>query len=638
MSGWRAMASAAWHRLPLLASRAPRWLLLCTAFACGSTLVHAAPAGEPQLMTLHRAQLIDALPGGAQARRTIELPLHWDVTYRRSGRAELVLPFRLPPDAAAPSGPYTLFITRLGNAYEIELNGVVLQTSGAIDTPRHRWSAKQPVTLNFPSDLLRAGDNELRVRLRADYGRRGGMSPVLLGPMRLVIPHAEAQERWRVVLPQAASVFSLMVAFFCAVLWWQQRDPLYAWAGLGETLWAVVVADSVVETAPLPWPAWGFTLVLLRALWVWTLYAIAEQVFGQRSRAERWTLLVVLAAIPLTIPAAIALQSALPLRLGHFALGAVWLVVIVRLARLATRQPSSDRVLLVIALAACLLAGVRDMIAARWDATLYDEPAWVKVMAPLIGMVVMWIVSVRFRRARAEVVELNATLAERVRQKECELRESFQRLSLAERSRAVAAERERILRDMHDGVGANLATAMRQLESGRAAPADLAAMLRESLDQLKLAIDAMNLPAGDVNALLASLRYRLQPRIEGAGLALHWDVAALPPWPAGDDTAMRHLQFLLLEAISNALQHAGARRLLLGAHVEDAQIEISLADDGCGIGERSAREPRTMRERAAAIGAELRIESLSPGTRVRLRLPVPAGATQASWPAAGLQA
>jgi signal transduction histidine kinase len=247
-----------------------------------------------------------------------------------------------------------------------------------------------------------------------------------------------------------------------------------------------------------------------------------------------------------------------------------------------------------------------------------DRAQFIEV--PLIGVAVMWIVSVRLRRARAQVVELNATLSEHARQKERVLRHWFERLAAAERARAVARERETILRDMHDGVGANLATAMRQLESGKAVPAEVAGMLRESLDQLKLSIDAMNLPSGDVNALLASLRYRLQPRIENAGLALRWDVAALPIWRPPGDGAMRHLQFLLLEAISNALQHADARALALGARTGHGAIEITLDDDGCGIDEGRASGPRTMRERAAAIDAVLSVEPLTPGTRVRVVL------------------
>src|SRR6185436_5295542 len=85
-----------------------------------------------------------------------------------------------------------------------------------------------------------------------------------------------------------------------------------------------------------------------------------------------------------------------------------------------------------------------------------------------LGLTIMWVVSKRFRLARAEALQLQESLAQRVQQKESELRESFERLSQLERARAVTAERERILRDMHDGVGANLATAMRQLESGTA--------------------------------------------------------------------------------------------------------------------------------------------------------------------------
>jgi signal transduction histidine kinase len=158
-------------------------------------------------------------------------------------------------------------------------------------------------------------------------------------------------------------------------------------------------------------------------------------------------------------------------------------------------------------------------------------------------------------------------------------------------------------------------------------------MLRESLDQLKLSIDAMNLPNGDVNALLASLRYRLQPRIENAGLLLRWDVEALPHWQPPNEAAMRHLQFLLLEAVSNALQHAGAATLSFGAREAQGGIEITLADDGCGIDD-AARGLRTMRERAAAISAELHVEALAPGTQVRVRLPLHAG-THVEAPLAG---
>jgi hypothetical protein len=251
---------------------------------------------------------------------------------------------------------------------------------------------------------------------------------------------------------------------------------------------------------------------------------------------------------------------------------------------------------------------------------LVAAPGPVKLVALLAAVATMAMGAIRLQRVRAEVSRLNARLAAQARQRERDLRGWFECLTAAERARAVAAERERILRDMHDGVGANLAAAMRQLESGTVAPGEVATLLRESLDQLKLTIDAMSLPPGDVNALLASLRWRLGPRIEQAGLAVQWDVDALPLWRAPCDDAMRHLQYLLLEAMSNALQHASAATLWVGARAQPDGIRISVADDGRGIDATSAPRLRTMRERAAAIGAGLRVECAAPGTRVHVLL------------------
>lgn len=583
-------------------------------------------AAQEPVVTLDRAVLTFIPAGGSpQARGTVSLPLHWDVAYvGDSGRAELHLAFDSPPAWQGRHEPFTLYIPRLGSAYEVRLNGTLLAQAGVMDKRGDRWSAKQPVALQFPASLLQPR-NELHLSLRVDAGRRSGLSVLQVGPARALAPEVARSELVRVNLPQAAAVFSLLVAAFCALLWWQQRDPLYAWAGLGEALWAVAVADTVIEAAPLPWPWWGLTVLMSRALWSWSLFAVAEQVYGPRPRAERIALLSLIASVPVLVVVAMLLRSSLPLvafQIGHFML---WTVIMAGLLRRTLAEPTSERVLFLLAILACVLAGVRDMVAARWSAELYDESAWIKYVATLVGATVMWIVSMRFRQARRDVLQLNRSLSERVVRKEHELRESFARLAEVERSRAVLAERERILRDMHDGVGAHLATAMRQLEGGRAPPEEVARTLRESMEHLKLSIDAMSLPPGDVNALLASLRYRLQPRIESAGVALGWQVEALPTWPGGHDEAMRHLQFLLLEAISNCLQHAAASCLTLSARHEQGQIVLSLRDDGRGLGEIGARDQgrglRSMRERAAAIGAELQVAAADPGTDVRVLLP-----------------
>ena len=231
---------------------------------------------------------------------------------------------------------------------------------------------------------------------------------------------------------------------------------------------------------------------------------------------------------------------------------------------------------------------------------------WTMWAALLAGMAVLAIAGQRFQQARQQVVDLTTSLERRLNEREAKLAQQHEALRQLERTHAKSEERARILRDMHDGAGAHLITAMRQLEGGTASQAQVMQTLRESLDQLRLSVDAMSLPTGDVNALLASLRFRLEQRIRDSGLELQWDVDLLPLWPHCSDEAMGHLQHIIFEAISNVLQHAQATELRLSAHADARSITIRLRDNGMGKQDcANGNGLRTMQERADLIGASL---------------------------------
>jgi signal transduction histidine kinase len=213
-----------------------------------------------------------------------------------------------------------------------------------------------------------------------------------------------------------------------------------------------------------------------------------------------------------------------------------------------------------VALAAALnaAAGLRDLVVFRLS-DAYGEQTWLRYSSAAFGVTLAYIVLHRFRTASTKLRELSASLAARVAQKEAELAKTYGQMTETARKQARAAERTRILRDMHDGVGSHLSSAIRQLESGRAEPEQVLRTLRDSLDQLKLSIDAIHLPPGDLTALLANLRYRLEPRFAALDTELEWHVDDLPAVPGIDGGAMRQLQYMLFEALSNVLQHAQAR-------------------------------------------------------------------------------
>jgi signal transduction histidine kinase len=193
------------------------------------------------------------------------------------------------------------------------------------------------------------------------------------------------------------------------------------------------------------------------------------------------------------------------------------------------------------------------------------------------------------------------------------------------------AERGRIIRSMHDGVGSHITSAMRMVQCEPAdspARAEILNTLRDALDQLKLSIDALNQTPGDVAALLANMRYRLGPRFAVMGVELQWDVGLLPICHSLDAQAMNELQFMLLESLSNVLQHAHARVLRVEGHLsaggEAERVYVRLVDDGDGFDPATVQGSglATMRERAAAIGAQLRISSQPGRTAVEIQITV----------------
>lgn len=227
------------------------------------------------------------------------------------------------------------------------------------------------------------------------------------------------------------------------------------------------------------------------------------------------------------------------------------------------------------------------------------------------------------RKNAAQVQDLMANLLARVQKKEQALQQNYECMIQLMREQERASERARILRDMHDGVGSHISLAIRQLESGKASYGEVLQTLRDSLDQLKLSIDAMNLPLGDITALLANLRYRLEPRFKASDIELLWEVDQLPPLLRLDDKAMRQLQFMVFEALSNVLQHAKASVLHIKLRATlRGGARLLVTDNGCGFDPDRVKHRGlgSLRERAAVIDATLVIASAPGHTVVEIGL------------------
>ncbi|MEO6368218.1 MAG: ATP-binding protein [Steroidobacteraceae bacterium] len=214
---------------------------------------------------------------------------------------------------------------------------------------------------------------------------------------------------------------------------------------------------------------------------------------------------------------------------------------------------------------------------------------------------------------------------------QAELARSHSRQLLAQQREVVLNERQRMMAELHDGFGSQLLTSQRLLESGRIDSKAAGALLRECVVDLRLMVDAHEPAARNLATLLGMLRYRLQKRIQTAGIKLHWRIDELADADSLAGAQALDLLRILQEAISNVLQHAGAREIAVTTRRLPRELEIAVEDDGQGLDPVTAMEAGRgiagMRRRAARLGGELVIEEREGGgTALRIRLRWPLGA------------
>ena len=201
---------------------------------------------------------------------------------------------------------------------------------------------------------------------------------------------------------------------------------------------------------------------------------------------------------------------------------------------------------------------------------------------------------------------------------------------------AILTERNRLARELHDTLEQGLAGITLQLEavggSLDASPKtarqslDVARqMLRYSLEEARRSVMDLRSQALESRDLAGALRdLALQMTL---GTPVQAEVRVLGTPRPLDGSQEHHLLRIGLEALTNALKHAGAKRIDIEVHFRPEATELVVTDDGRGFGS-GAEGPGGqfgllgIRERVDKLGAVLRIDS-RPGEGTRLLVTVP---------------
>jgi signal transduction histidine kinase len=194
----------------------------------------------------------------------------------------------------------------------------------------------------------------------------------------------------------------------------------------------------------------------------------------------------------------------------------------------------------------------------------------------------------------------------------------------------VAGERERIMQDVHDGVGGQLVSALAMVEGGRSLDA-VGDVLRGALEDLRLVIDSLDPTEYDLLAVLGAVRARLEPRLGRHGVQMRWEVREVAPLPGfGPEMALQVMR-VVQEAVTNVVKHAAARTITVrtGDAAENGGhpgVFVEIRDDGRGYRSDAPRGRgiASMERRAQRLSGRLVVVGTASGTVVRLWIPTDA--------------
>lgn len=611
-----------------------------TAFLRGAAaallaLALAAQADEAQVQEALHARMLSTpaavAPDAGGEWKVVELPDLWPrsrpdaqprATWYRIG-------FTAPPGAA-----WSAYFPWLYDGGDVWLNGaLVARIAQSDDAVRVRWM--RPHLVQLPPALLRAGTNELQVRVPTPRAGASIRFPrVLVGPSRELRGIHDGRSFWTTTAPQITSTVCLLVSLCVLFIWWRRPGELmYGMFGVAVALWGIRTLNFFVEVVPWSmWPAWRILFHAATGGFIVAMTLLAWRMAGIRKPWFERGLLAYWIAGPLWLLAQGAEAEPFVNRVwvgGLLPIGAT--IVAVSVWSLVRRR-TLEAAALPATMAIAALAGMSDYLVA-WE---LDPPflrAWavhrinlLHLGADLVLVAMGGLLTARFVRTLGWLEQLNLTLESRVADREQALAANYARMADLQREHAAAQERQRIMREIHDGMGSQLFVALSRLERGGVDARETADALRACIAEMRLALDTLAPQELDFRSTLGNFLFRWRGQLVACGIRPRWEIAV----PDEDLQVSPHAALQLLrvaqEALTNVVKHAQASAVDVRLRLAGARLELEVRDNGVGTQAPpgAGHGVGNMRVRAEKLGGRLDVAPAQPGTRVTVQVPLAA--------------
>ncbi len=528
--------------------------------------------------------------------------------------------------ATLPEHPLAILIASPRMNIAVYLNHNLLGQGGRFDDPvaRNWWT---PLLFSIPASLLKVGKNTLHIYLKTDQAGAGYLPELHLAPYENLINSYASHYFFRVTSIQFITLLLFLQSGIFALLWYfRKHEVYYGYYAIGALLWGL--HNLTLFTVHIP---------VNRLLWDWfsytTLgfYAFISVIFFHRFFAKK----VPHIERPMLIFAVLcaAVLYFLEEKAFYFVAQTLWYPAaylagvygLLFLVMNTWKNNNTESQIITLSGFVIMLYAGHDILVFHglidWAQGYFIQYAAVIL---LIGFTL--ILLRRFISAQYELNTLRKDIAPQLENKTAELEMNKQKLLRLENQHARSGDRARLILDMHDGVGGSLVSILATIELGKANMQQISGALRDTLNDIQLMIDSMDIQENDLTVVLGMFRTRIDRRLRNSEISLEWDIHDMPSIPSFDSGKALLVLRILQEVISHVIKQGRATKIRLSAYqfqdrTKGSAVVIEVCDNSKSLStDKHVREK--LQHRARSVGYRLYFESNLSGTQVRLLLPL----------------
>jgi len=529
---------------------------------------------------------------------------------------------RIPVDHAIK-----LMIGVLGRAYEVSLNGHVLDRYTASDE-HYKINRLQPYSIVLYDSLLRSGTNNLTIR----YATRDmvvAVSQISIGSQEVIDNDVRFYEFFSTTVIKSMTFLLVLMGIF--LFWFNSVFPNERLLGLsGRIMLLTATLMSVQMMAEIPaefYSLWRGVVVGLIGLLVSGAVEFLREYSGQRVLGnEQKIVLVYVVCLSLV---AFVFNDAMASKVSMLGVAFLLTYCFTSLMWMLLRGSLLQSKIGMLYFACFMITDtlfLRDFMVLPGNASMFESAKRLVSIPPflqeeiffspsalmLLLFSMMAVVIQRYQAAReyeeAEAVRIYGALA----QSEAELRTVLGQQHAVESAQVVQSERQRLLLEIHDGIGAQLADGYRRASEGKLTSGQFADVFQYCIDDMRLIMDCISMrPRAEMEVILGSLLHRLQPRLAKSGIGVDYRPFKRQQSHLGlSDVQCLHAGRIVQECLIAALQHQACNRVVLVLRESARGIFIYAHDNGAAYagqdGEARRAQQAELRKRAASLGSTIR--------------------------------